>query len=101
MIQKKANDVKPTTNVDDMDFEEDDAQRYHPQPQILRAATNSNYLMDAIPGGSRAQEIGGDLDVNMGVVEPGFYENPNFGDMNDGEDLLGMGNIGDQRGAPG
>jgi hypothetical protein len=50
----------------------------------------SNYLMDALPGGNvnnAADEIVDNLEVPD--LDPRFFQNPNFGEMNGDEDILG------------
>ncbi len=75
-----------TTNVDDINFEEDEGEGYSQAPP-QRAPQGSNYLMDALPGGNGNNEIVENLEVPD--MDPGFYQNPNFGDINGDDDILG------------
>ena len=89
-----------------MNFDEEEGQRYHPNPVVQRsvAAPSSSYFVDAIPGVNATNGAEG-IDDNLDVVdmEPEFYQNPHFEDINGGEDILGIGNIGNsntRRGGP-
>ena len=79
-----------------MNFDDDEGQRYLPNPVSQKsAAPNSSYFLDAIPGVNATNGADGMVD-NLDVVdmEPEFYQNPHFEDINGGEDILGIGNIG-------
>ena len=87
-----------TTNVDDMNFDEDEGQRNQKAPP-QRVPQGSNYLMDALPGANGNNgndEIVDNLEVPD--MDPGFYQNPNFGDINGDDDILGGFGNPNQRG---
>ncbi len=93
IIQKKANDIKPaTTNVDEMNFDEEDTSKFQQHDSSQRPIHNPNYFMEALPADNANNAIVDNLDI-----DPDYYPNANFGEMNGDDDNLGLGNIGQPR----